>query len=289
MQSVSAYGPPADYSAEIAVCAGYYTTDVDVVISRNVSISCPQCAQPDPIMHISDLFILTRCLSSAGNSPTETINEGLATGRDNCDAATFDNELLECPQGYHLVEADINPSDSKAQLCVEYSDGPRRITDVFFRNVTFINTTGWNCSEPDVPYYCGSADNFSEYTDVCPEGSEQFAQNVVDGTTIFQQVYMCVVRNGTRLLTDINFTFWNQSDTGAPQPTFVGECDLIDFTDHWRCGSRFPYSSKPIRMITHPHSKTLPEKVRLFGEGCGCMCIGTEILKMSQRFERGAR
>uniref|UniRef100_A0A6U4Z055 Tyrosine-protein kinase ephrin type A/B receptor-like domain-containing protein n=1 Tax=Hemiselmis andersenii TaxID=464988 RepID=A0A6U4Z055_HEMAN len=235
MTTLSSYTPHERYAGLVNVASGYYPNDRDVMISRNVTITCPECAHPDPKLHVSDIFILTRCLHSAGNMFTEIFEgEVASSGQDNCDVSTFDNELLECPPGYALVEQDINPGLSRANLCVEYSYGPRKISEIFFLNKTFVNTTGFNCSAPDAPADCGEF-VFVEYEELCPEGTEQLAQNVIDGVGNFNKVFMCVRRHGQEILTFINMTYWNQSDALTPKPEFVGDCTEIDFTDVWIC------------------------------------------------------
>jgi hypothetical protein len=133
----------AEHRAWVDVRPGYYAGDVDTVISRSVTVSCPLClaaaasgsgplagAGAGPAaMHVADVVVVTGCRHGGGNGPFYGGAARLATGTDTCDEATLAAEAEACPPGYvpadtagaAPADGDLNPGPSIARLCVLYA------------------------------------------------------------------------------------------------------------------------------------------------------------------------
>ena len=124
-----------EHSVWVDVAPGYYAGDVDTVIARSVTLSCPLClaaaaaaGRPaagagagDGGPHVADVGVVTSCRHGGGNGPFFGEAAALATGTDTCDEATLLAEAEGCRPGYQLVDQDLNPGPSVARLCVRYA------------------------------------------------------------------------------------------------------------------------------------------------------------------------
>jgi len=203
--------PSSVYNQTVKFLPGYFVVNETTHVTSSITMTCEGCTSNGAAWHLSDVYPITTCLHSGSNSFSFPPSDTYATGTDNCDPATYEYELRECPPGYSKFPYDLNPGESEAFLCLAFSQSSKRISGLYFAQ-------GWGDDH------------------VCTEGFQQHALDFMDGYGGDYRLRLCILRDEPGMLLDVNISNVSES----------GNCTRILYphiTGPWLCLLSLPNSA----------------------------------------------
>jgi len=178
-EQILSHFPAFEYLATVDLMPGYHTIRQTLALNRSTTVVCSRCLDDAAPQHLADVVVITECRHADW---------------DVCDPETFALEAHRCPEGYSLLDHDLNPGLSRARLCLLFSQRPRRISQL--RLVVGPDQAASLCTED-----AGQGS---------PAGWEQHPVDLMDGFGGDLRLRLCLLRDSVGMLTNLTLAAGNQ-------------------------------------------------------------------------------